>query len=242
MGVDIMTGFRGSRKARRLRNVVVTLGLAVLLALGYHSVTGFPRYAASAQPGVTNLAEHAVSAQTAGRGGGDDGPAWSGLSSTAPATPPVSRSLPASASPGKADPGRHNPKHPANKRQRSLAQVAGREHPFASDRPIRKGPAPKLRGKVRPSQALEKGATGFGGCLRQYGENGQCVPQVPPSLANHVRDMKAAGLDPSAMEHRWSCTELRKYFRDGVAVRRTGVDPQKLDTNGDGRACGTGDR
>jgi hypothetical protein len=54
--------------------------------------------------------------------------------------------------------------------------------------------------------------------------------------------MKAAGGNPNSMEHRWSCGELRKYFKDGVPVRQKGTDPQSLDTNGDGKACSAGDR
>lgn len=80
-----------------------------------------------------------------------------------------------------------------------------------------------------------------GGCLRDYGEDGQCLPTVPPSQHRHVQEMKDAGLDPAAMPHAWSCGEVRMYFKDGLSVRQPGVDPQKLDANRDGTACGAGD-
>lgn len=80
-----------------------------------------------------------------------------------------------------------------------------------------------------------------GGCLAEYGETGQCLPAVPPSLAKHVRDMEKAGQDVSSMPHHWDCAEVRTVFPEGIAVRQAGVDPQGLDTDGDGTACGPGD-
>lgn len=140
-------------------------------------------------------------------------------------------------------PGAPDPADPADKKQTSLLEAASREVPAAgSDRvPVPQGPPPVLRGKVLPSEVLERGATNFGGCLDEYGENGQCVPVVPPSLAQHVQEMRDAGGNPGAMEHQWSCTELGRYFHGGVQVRQSGVDPQNLDANGDGTACGAGD-
>lgn len=241
MGVDIMTRFRGSMQAKAVRNVVVTLGLIVLLALSYHSANGSPT---SAPLNHAGHAEHQAAPQP-GRQTSNQvenaGPSQSGKPGDAgrPKSGPPQQGPPASRGPAKPPPAKRN--HPGNRPQTSLGQAAGREHPIKSDSPVRPGPPPKLRGKVPPSQALEKGATGFGGCLREYGENGQCVPVVPPSMASHVQDMKKAGLDASAMKHHWTCTELRTYFRNGVAVRQPDVDPQELDTNGDGTACGTGD-
>lgn len=98
---------------------------------------------------------------------------------------------------------------------------------------------PKV-GKVTPGTILGA-TTSLGGCLRPYGDAGQCLPSVPPSLARHVQEMKDAGLDPASMPHTWSCGEVRKYFKNGVSVRQTGVDPQELDANEDGIACGPGD-
>ncbi|WP_427174942.1 hypothetical protein [Arthrobacter sp. 92] len=36
-------------------------------------------------------------------------------------------------------------------------------------------------------------------------------------------------------------SEVREYFKDGLIVRKPNVDPQNLDTNKDGPACGPGD-
>lgn len=80
-----------------------------------------------------------------------------------------------------------------------------------------------------------------GGCLAEYGEAGQCLPTVPPSLAEHVQDMEKAGQDASSMPHHWDCAEVRTFFPDGIAVRQAGVDPQGLDTDEDGIACSAGD-
>lgn len=80
-----------------------------------------------------------------------------------------------------------------------------------------------------------------GGCLAEYGETGQCLPTVPPSLAKHVQDMEKAGQDVSSMPHHWDCAEVRTFFPDGIAVRQAGVDPQGLDADEDGTACSAGD-
>lgn len=96
------------------------------------------------------------------------------------------------------------------------------------------------RAAVAPDDVLPD-ATAPGGCLPEYGADGQCLPAVPPSLAKHVQDMKKAGLDPSSMPHNWSCDELRTVFPEGITVRQKGQDPQQLDANGDGTACGPGD-
>lgn len=81
----------------------------------------------------------------------------------------------------------------------------------------------------------------LGGCLAEYGDDGQCLPSVPPSLSQHLKDMKDAGLDPASMPHNWTCSEVRQYFRNGLTVREAGVDPQELDSNADGTACGSAD-
>lgn len=80
-----------------------------------------------------------------------------------------------------------------------------------------------------------------GGCLPEYGDDGQCLPTVPPSLSRHIKDMADAGLDTASMPHDWTCSEVRQYFRDGLTVRSAGVDPQALDSNADGMACGPAD-
>ncbi len=65
------------------------------------------------------------------------------------------------------------------------------------------------------------------GCHLDYGEPGQCVPTAPPH-AGHGGPMT------------WTCAALRPYFPDGVAV--VGEDSLALDSDGDGVACGPGDR
>lgn len=228
MGVDIMTEpRRPGRPARWARNGFITMGLTALLALSYHSAVG-------ASPNTaTEHAGHALPAVAS-----EQRP----LSSQVQQRPGLPE-LPPAADNGAAQPGPADAAHPGNRQQVSLEEAAGREHPIGSaGQGAPQGPPPQLREPVLPSQVLESGATGFGGCLQEYGENGQCVPVVPPSLGQHVRDMKAAGGNPNSMEHRWSCGELRKYFKDGVPVRQKGTDPQSLDTNGDGKACSAGDR
>lgn len=149
----------------------------------------------------------------------------------------------------------------------SLAEVAGREAPAsraqsprsggleqaAERKPEndkgargRSGDAPdRTRGLTRraavaPDKVLDED-TAPGGCLAEYGKDGQCLPTVPPSLAEHVQDMEKAGQDVSSMPHHWDCAEVRTYFADGIAVREAGEDPQGLDADKDGVACGAGD-
>jgi hypothetical protein len=88
---------------------------------------------------------------------------------------------------------------------------------------------------------LDTTSQSLGGCLKEYGDAGQCLTVVPPSLAEHIQQMKDAGLDPASMPHNWSCAEVRVYFPKGITVRQPGVDPQHLDANRDGTACGAGD-
>ncbi|WAH97248.1 hypothetical protein [Arthrobacter sp. MMS18-M83] len=128
----------------------------------------------------------------------------------------------------------------ANSKQRSLGDAAAEPnglglHTGASN------PAPVPRGTVAPSQVLDTASQSLGGCLKEYGDAGQCLPVVPPSLTGHLQQMKDAGLDPASMPHNWSCVEVRLYFPHGLAVREKGVDPQHLDSNGDGIACGAPD-
>lgn len=129
----------------------------------------------------------------------------------------------------------------ANSKQRSLADAAAEPkglglHTGAPN------PAPAPRGTVAPSEVLDTASQSLGGCLKEYGDAGQCLPAVPPSLTGHLQQMKDAGLDPAGMPHGWSCVEVRLYFPQGIAVRQKGVDPQHLDSNGDGIACGTSDQ
>jgi hypothetical protein len=96
----------------------------------------------------------------------------------------------------------------------------------------------KQRGPVDPAAVLSDPSLSLGGCLPQYGSDGQCLPAIPPSMSRHLKEMKDAGLDPGAMPHSWTCTEVRTYFKSGLPVRKAHVDPQKLDANHDGVACG----
>lgn len=94
---------------------------------------------------------------------------------------------------------------------------------------------PGARGAVEPSALLS--GDSFGGCLTEYGDNGQCLTVYPPSRAEHVREMVDLGEDPSTMPHNWSCAELITFFPEGIAVRQPGIDPQGLDLDLDGTAC-----
>lgn len=137
---------------------------------------------------------------------------------------------------------------PGRTRQLHLAEAAGQQPAHGVPRG-KLGPA----GADRTAGLSERGASpaqgdpgsgtapNTGGCLPEYGAAGQCLPVVPPSLASHLAQMKAAGLDPSSMPHHWSCAEVRNYFPDGLPVRIPGTDPQHLDSTADGIACGTGD-
>ncbi|MHA7282234.1 hypothetical protein [Arthrobacter sp. TMS2-4] len=97
------------------------------------------------------------------------------------------------------------------------------------------------RGPVSPPTVKGPNGPALGGCLAEYGADGQCLPVVPPSQAAHAQQMKESGLDPRSMPHPWSCDEVRLFFADGLTVRQPAVDPQSLDTNADGTACGAGD-
>jgi hypothetical protein len=99
----------------------------------------------------------------------------------------------------------------------------------------------KQRGPIDPAAVLSDSSLSLGGCLPQYGSDGQCLPAIPPSMSRHLKEMKDAGLDPGAMPHSWTCTEVRTYFKSGLPVRKAHVDPQKLDANHDGVACGAAD-
>ncbi|MFF2243966.1 hypothetical protein ACFVTM_07255 [Arthrobacter sp. NPDC058130] len=99
----------------------------------------------------------------------------------------------------------------------------------------------KQRGPVDPAAVLSGASISLGGCLPQYGADGQCLPAIPPSMSRHLKEMKDAGLDPGSMPHSWTCTEVRTYFKSGLAVRKAHVDPQRLDANHDGVACGAAD-
>lgn len=233
MGVDLMTSQRQRRRGWFvIRTTIMTLGLTALAALSYHSATApAPPEAHELHYAVALAADPQQLSANAQTGG------------TAVAIPQQVPSLPAPAGATVPRPGPADPSDPANRHQASLQGAADAKHAVVGpghEAPPQ-APAPVPRGPVTPSQVFERGADNAAGCLKEYGDNGQCVPAVPPSLAQHLQEMKDAGANPSAMPHPWSCTELRQYFPDGVAVRQAGTDPQKLDSNGDGKACGPGD-
>ena len=119
----------------------------------------------------------------------------------------------------------------------SLAQAAGAD----PGSPARAGSG-SLGSPRAPVSAEEViGSEALGGCHPDYGDAGQCLPVIPPSLAEHAQAMADAGIDPASMVHPWSCPELRSLFPSGIAVR-SGQDPLGLDSDADGVACGPDDR
>lgn len=137
---------------------------------------------------------------------------------------------------------------PGTRKEKSLAEAGseasrgqlGARPSGAGNRPDRSaGLAP--RGPIDPKAVTGGGETALGGCLVEYGADGQCLPVVPPSMAEHAKQMKDSGVDPLSMPHTWSCEEVREFFPDGLPVRQAAVDPQELDTNEDATACGVGD-
>lgn len=131
-----------------------------------------------------------------------------------------------------------------NKAEVPLSEAAGAEvGPAAGARRDGRDRSSGLteQAAVDPAAVLGSGDVSLGGCLPQYGADGQCLPAVPPSQSQHLQDMKSAGIDPGSMAHDWNCAEVREYFPNGIVVRQVSVDPQKLDPNDDGMACGPAD-
>lgn len=100
---------------------------------------------------------------------------------------------------------------------------------------------PGKRADIDPVKELKRLSVALGGCLREYGRAGQCLPVVPPSQAAHVKEMIDAGLDPNSMPHNWTCSELRQYFPHGIEIRMKNVDPQRLDLDRNGIGCSPND-
>lgn len=96
------------------------------------------------------------------------------------------------------------------------------------------------RASVDPADVMSSSAAALGGCHPAYGTDGQCLPAIPPSMADHAAAMRDAGMDPATMDHPWACEEVAMFFPDGVAVRVPGVDPDGLDPDGNGVACDPG--
>jgi hypothetical protein len=103
--------------------------------------------------------------------------------------------------------------------------------------------ATKMNGKpakVRMARGIkmhapQKGLTSLAGngqgtgCVKDYGKPQQCLPLVSPAQAS-MPDM----------EMPWTCADVVQLFPKGIAVKK-GKDTLKLDSNGDGVACGRGD-
>ena len=89
--------------------------------------------------------------------------------------------------------------------------------------------------KARPWNDPNAVGKGRGnGCMKGYGDPGQCLPLVSPAQQRMPE-----------MDHPWTCAEVRVLFPDGVEVRGgpTGKkDTLGLDTDSDGVACGPRDR
>lgn len=128
-----------------------------------------------------------------------------------------------------------------NKKETTLKESASKRPDKPDKQPRDKKTLPGKRGAIDPAKELKKLSTQLGGCLSAYGDAGQCLPVVPPSAADHIREMVDAGLDPKSMSHPWTCSELRQYFPQGIAIRKQGVDPQRLDPDRNGIGCSDGD-
>ena len=88
-----------------------------------------------------------------------------------------------------------------------------------------------------------------GGCVPGYGgDDRSCLPGVPPRLASTYN----AGMSGLELAVQWTCADVRALLPKGIKVdkvapvadfpgARDGKDPLRLDTNGDGTACGAGD-
>ncbi len=121
----------------------------------------------------------------------------------------------------------------------SLTRVAQRGRPSdVEDDRVNHGRAPiaeAVRGtakKVLPSEVLNEQSQ-RGGCVKGYGQPGQCLPTQPPVQRGH------GGHGSPAVPARWTCTDVRLLFKDGLQVDR--ADRLRLDSNRDGVACGPQD-
>lgn len=240
-------------RARRVRLLAVVPLLVLLVALAV--VLAGQR---SATPGDALGEPSAHGAHAAPDADGDSGATPSGVAdvptadgaatAAAPAAPPEATSSPAEPAPAVAPPGSvpvpdpvtPAPGHPLDSSTgTALAQVAGA--PVTTER-VGAEALGEPRAPVDPADVLSS-ATALGGCHPAYGDAGQCLPLVPPSMAAHAADMLAAGLDLDSMPHPWTCSELLRSFPDGVAVRDVPApgtsDPFGLDVDGDGIACAT---
>lgn len=102
---------------------------------------------------------------------------------------------------------------------------------------------------VDPEQVVDE-LSMLGGCVPGYGRGTACLPAMPPRLA--AEHAGHQGMRAIEMARYWTCPEVRDLIPDGIAVNDTppptsfpgaapGRDPLRLDSNGDGVACGRGD-
>ena len=95
--------------------------------------------------------------------------------------------------------------------------------------------------KMTKEQALEKARTEAvsrtAGCVLEYGAGDGCLPVASPGQVAHDQQM---GPMPG-MVIPWTCPDVRVIFPAGLPLSQAGVDPQGLDLNRDGVACGAGD-
>ena len=96
---------------------------------------------------------------------------------------------------------------------------------------------------VKPEEVLPGDGLLVNGCVAGYGQGGACLPSAPRRAAAQA-----------VTKYRWKCTEVRELLPLGIAVdghdghdghvghQAALVDPLALDSNGDGIACGRGDR
>lgn len=85
---------------------------------------------------------------------------------------------------------------------------------------------------VTPDQLLSQGDRA-GACTIGYGRGLQCLPTTPPS---------AGRMGMSVEQMPWTCAEVQTVLPKGLPLNTPGRDPAHLDSNGDGIACGIGDR
>lgn len=244
------------RKSGRLA-VLTGAALVVPLAVGATVVTAetdgagaapFPAAASRAASTESGVGPATSPGAGHGAGGADAGaPEAAAVGDRRPSPAPGRAAAPEQAGGLAEAAGREPPaSHAKGSQSRGLEQAAGKELGDGEGARGRAGEArDRTQGLTRRADVapdtVHDADIAPGGCLAEYGEDGQCLPTIPPSLAEHVQDMEKAGLDVGSMPHHWDCAEVRTFFADGIAVRQEGTDPQGLDADKDGVACGAGD-
>jgi hypothetical protein len=130
----------------------------------------------------------------------------------------------------------------------SDGQVAGVNPEAAGVNTGEKDQATGIRMRVedperKPDELIGSGPTA--GCVLGYGRGDDCLPTVPPG----ERGRAGHHGEPADLASRWTCSTVWLLYPRGIAVNAEehglppeGVDPLGLDSNGDGVACGKGDR